>query len=94
MGLPANVSTMERAFELAATGHFVTVTEIKLVLAREGYQYEQVAGARAFQATRGGHGEGTERPSPPIKGRGRPITEPYRSRTANGPGSEGKATGA
>ena len=39
-----NVSTLERAFELAATGLFSTVTEIRLQLAREGYQYEQVQG--------------------------------------------------
>jgi hypothetical protein len=39
-----NVSALERAFELAATGHFSTVSEIKLKLLREGYQYEQVEG--------------------------------------------------
>ena len=39
-----NVSTLERAFELAATG-LSAVTEIRLQLAREGYQYEQVQGA-------------------------------------------------
>ena len=39
-----NISTLERAFELAATGLFSTVTEIKLRLAREGYQFEQVEG--------------------------------------------------
>jgi hypothetical protein len=40
----ANVSAIERAFELAATGRYVTVTEIKRKLMREGYEYEQVAG--------------------------------------------------
>ena len=39
-----NVSTLERAFELAATGLFSTVTEIRLRLAREGYQQEQIEG--------------------------------------------------
>ena len=39
-----NVSTLERAFQLAATGLFSTVSEIKLKLMREGYQYEQVEG--------------------------------------------------
>ena len=39
-----NVSTLERAFELAATGLFSTVTKIRLRLAREGYQHEQIEG--------------------------------------------------
>ena len=39
-----NVSPLERAFELAATGLFSTVSEIKLKLMREGYFYEQVDG--------------------------------------------------
>ena len=37
-----NVSTLERAFDLAATGLFSTVTEIRLRLAREGYRPELV----------------------------------------------------
>ena len=46
------VSAIERAFELAATGRFATVTEIKLRLAREGYRHEQVEGpALAKQIT-------------------------------------------
>ena len=39
-----NVSTLERAFQLAATGRYVTVSEIKLVLTREGYRHELVDG--------------------------------------------------
>ena len=39
-----NVSTLERAFHLAGTGLFSTVTEIKLRLAREGYRHELVEG--------------------------------------------------
>ena len=39
-----NVSTLERAFYLAGTGLFSTVTEIKLRLAREGYRQEMVEG--------------------------------------------------
>jgi hypothetical protein len=39
-----NVSTIERAFQLAATGRFLTVTEIKLQLSREGYRHELVDG--------------------------------------------------
>ena len=39
-----NVSALERAFELAATGRYATAREIRLKLAREGYQYQQVQG--------------------------------------------------
>ena len=39
-----NLSPIERAFQLAATGRYSTVSEIKLQLAREGYQQEQVEG--------------------------------------------------
>jgi len=39
-----NVSTLERAFQLAATGRYLTVTEIKLALSREGYRHELVDG--------------------------------------------------
>jgi hypothetical protein len=39
-----NVSTLERAFQLAATGRYLTVTEIKLQLSREGYRHELVNG--------------------------------------------------
>ena len=39
-----NVSAVERAFQLAASGRFLTVGEIKLTLAREGYRPELVEG--------------------------------------------------
>jgi hypothetical protein len=39
-----NVSALERAFQLAATGRYLTVTEIKLHLHKEGYNYEQIEG--------------------------------------------------
>ena len=39
-----NVSTLERAFQLAATGRYLTVSEIKLALSREGYRHEIVDG--------------------------------------------------
>jgi hypothetical protein len=39
-----NVSTLERAFELAATGRFLTVSEIKLRLHRGGYHHESSTG--------------------------------------------------
>ena len=39
-----NVSPLERAFELAASGRYSTVSEIRLKLMREGYYYEQVEG--------------------------------------------------
>jgi hypothetical protein len=45
-GLPvkAGVSAIERAFELAATGRYQTIPEIKLALHKEGYAHEQVEG--------------------------------------------------
>ena len=39
-----NVSTLERAFQLAASGRCATVTEIKLRLHKEGYRYELIEG--------------------------------------------------
>jgi hypothetical protein len=39
-----NVSTIERAFELAASGRFLTVGEIRMRLQWEGYRHELVEG--------------------------------------------------
>lgn len=39
-----NVSAVERAFQLATSGRYLTVSEIKLTLAREGYRHELVEG--------------------------------------------------
>jgi len=39
-----NVSTLERAFALAASGRFHKVSDIRLQLHREGYNYEVVQG--------------------------------------------------
>jgi hypothetical protein len=39
-----NLSSIERAFQLAGTGRYSTVSQIKLQLAREGYRHEQVEG--------------------------------------------------
>ena len=39
-----NVSTLERAFALAAGGRFHKVSDIRLQLHREGYNYEMVQG--------------------------------------------------
>jgi hypothetical protein len=39
-----NVSTLERAFALAASGHFHKVSDIRLQLHREGYNHELVQG--------------------------------------------------
>jgi hypothetical protein len=44
-----NVTTIERAFQLAASGRFATVGEIKLRLHREGYDYEVVEGPLLYQ---------------------------------------------
>jgi hypothetical protein len=38
------ITAVERAFQLAATGRYLTVMEIKLRLHHEGYRYEQVEG--------------------------------------------------
>ena len=42
-----NLSPIERAFQLAATSRYSTVSEIKLQLAREGYPQEQVEGRQS-----------------------------------------------
>jgi hypothetical protein len=39
-----NVSTLERAFQLAASGRYLKVAEIKLALDREGYRSLLVEG--------------------------------------------------
>ena len=52
-----NLSPIERAFQLAATGRYSTVSEIKLQLTREGYRQER-RGAAARQADRGDYRKG------------------------------------
>jgi hypothetical protein len=42
--MKANVSAIERAFQLAQTGRYLTVTEIKLRLNAEGYSHSQIEG--------------------------------------------------
>jgi hypothetical protein len=44
-----NVSTLERAFALAASGRFSRVSDIRLHLHREGYNYEMVQGPVLFR---------------------------------------------
>ena len=39
-----NITCLERAFQLAATGRYLTVTEIKLRLHEEGYSHGQIDG--------------------------------------------------
>ena len=39
-----NLTTLERAFQLAASGRCATVTEIKLHLHKEGYRHELIEG--------------------------------------------------
>ena len=39
-----NVSTLERAFQLAASRRYATVGEIKLCLQKEGYRQELIEG--------------------------------------------------
>jgi hypothetical protein len=40
-----NVNALERAFELARTGEFVTIGQIKTRLKREGYSSDLVVGS-------------------------------------------------
>jgi hypothetical protein len=44
-----NFSTLERAFALAASGRFSKVSDIRLQLHREGYDYEMVQGPVLFR---------------------------------------------
>ena len=39
-----DINCLERAFQLAATGRYLTVTEIKLRLHEEGYPHGQIDG--------------------------------------------------
>ena len=39
-----NLSTLERAFQIASSGRCATVTEIKLILNKEGYRHEMIEG--------------------------------------------------
>ena len=47
--METNVSVIERAFQLAATGRFETVTQIKRHLHVEGYTTLQVSGPTLFK---------------------------------------------
>ncbi len=40
-----SVSTLERTFELAKSGHYRTVSAIKIALKKEGYSVAQLQGA-------------------------------------------------
>lgn len=42
--MDANVSPIERAFQLAGTGRFATVAEVRLQLVREGYSQKELEG--------------------------------------------------
>ncbi|MDV3251703.1 hypothetical protein DevBK_10200 [Devosia sp. BK] len=39
-----NITALERAFELAKSGKFASVTEVKQAIAREGYSASQLEG--------------------------------------------------
>lgn len=41
-----NKTALERAFELARSGRFQTVTELKKLVIREGYQASQLEGSQ------------------------------------------------
>ena len=42
--MPQRMTTMERAFDLARSGKFTTLTEIITTLDREGYSASQIQG--------------------------------------------------
>lgn len=42
--MDANASPIERAFQLAGTGRFATVAEVRLQLVREGYSQRELEG--------------------------------------------------
>lgn len=42
-------STLERAFELAGTGKFRTVTEVRLKLRSEGFDVDQITGPQLLK---------------------------------------------
>ncbi len=46
--MDTRLSQLERAFELARSGHFATVAEIKRKLREEGYMDDQVEGPQLF----------------------------------------------
>ena len=39
-----NISPIERAFQLASSGRYATVAEVRLQLVREGYSHSQLEG--------------------------------------------------
>jgi hypothetical protein len=74
-----NVSTLERAFALAASGRFHKVSDIRLQLHREGYNYELVQGPvltkqltdameQAHQRQTNGAHDQKKAPAKPLKG--------------------------
>jgi len=44
-GMEANVSALERAFQLARSGQVIDVKDIKAQLKREGYDLGQITGS-------------------------------------------------
>lgn len=45
-------TTLERAFELAASGKYATIGELHRVLAAEGYAQQQLTGPALFEQLR------------------------------------------
>lgn len=74
----ANVSAIERAFQLAETGRYLTVTEIKLRLHAEGYHHGQIEGPVLcrqlgevmFKANAAHHSKPRDKKAPTIARRG------------------------
>jgi hypothetical protein len=43
-GMNPNVSALERAFQMASSGQYATVAEIRMALTKEGYSASQLEG--------------------------------------------------
>ena len=76
-----HISTVERAFQLAASGRYATVTEIRSRLAHEGYRDEQVQGPLLAKQP---HGPYNEDPGGSTRRRDRQLPE-QRQRCATSP---------
>jgi len=63
-----NVSALERAFELAATGRYRTVSDICGKLSAEGYQASQVSGPLLRKQLLGAIVKASQRQKPVSKG--------------------------
>ena len=52
-GMEANLSALERAFQLARSGQVTDVRDIKAQLKREGYDFGQITGSALIRQLQG-----------------------------------------